>query len=391
VDKNTTENISVSMRFVQNRRRSTPHGDTFGDERPWTFHRRLPGYAPTPLKEAAELAQRLDVAHIWVKDESQRFRMPAFKILGTSWAVYKALTERSGVQIAAWNSLAELAEQFAPLRPLTLVAATDGNHGRAVAHMARLLGFEAHIIVPSDMAPSRIEAIKGEGARVTLVNDTYDDAVKCSREIANEDKQSLIVSDTSWSGYEAIPRWVIEGYTTMFKEVDEELALRHQRPPDLIIVQMGVGSLAAAVVQHYSGSTSPIKIVGIEPTTAACVLTSIEAGSIVSLVEPPQSKMVGLNCGTPSLVAWPMLSSGIDAFATIEDEWTYQGMRELAAIGVVAGETGAAGLGGLLSLLTDVCKEEIRRILEVDTSSNILVFATEGATDPTTYARIVHG
>jgi diaminopropionate ammonia-lyase len=383
----------MSMRFIQNRRRSTPHWDSFGDEHPWTFHRRLPGYAPTPLKEAVELAQRLEVAHIWVKDESQRFGMPAFKILGTSWAVYKALTERSGVQIATWNSLEELAEQFAPLRPLTLIAATDGNHGRAVAHMARLLGFEAHILVPSDMARSRIEAIKGEGARVTLVNNTYDAAVKRSREIADEDKQSLIISDTSWSGYETIPRWVIDGYTTMFQEVDEELALQHQQTPDLIIVQMGVGSLAAAVVQHYSRNnvSSPIKIVGIEPTTAACVLTSIEAGKIVSLVEPPQSKMVGLNCGTPSLVAWPMLSAGIDAFAAIEDEWTYQGMRELATIDVVAGETGAAGLGGLLSLLTDVRKEEIRHMLGVNTTSNILVFSTEGATDPSTYAGIVHG
>jgi diaminopropionate ammonia-lyase len=365
--------------------------DQFSDAgRPLAFHRRLPEYAATPLVNAPRLASRLGVGEIWIKDESSRFDLPSFKIVGASWALYRALGERLGTDLEPWSSLEELANRCAPLRPLTLVTATDGNHGRAVAHLAALFGFQAHIFVPHDMAESRFNAIEQEGAMVTRVNGTYDDAVKQAA-LRQDDERSLVLSDTSWPGYERIPQWVIEGYTTIFQEIDEDLAERQQAGPDLVVVQIGVGALAAAVVQHYrrSALASQVKIIGVEPTSAACALASMKAGRIVSLTEPPNSIMAGLNCSTPSPVAWPIISTGIDFFMSIDDEWAEAGMRDLAEIGVVAGETGAAGLGGLEAVLADASSHSMAGLLEVDASTRVLVICTEGKTDPVAYARIV--
>jgi diaminopropionate ammonia-lyase len=359
------------------------------EQQTWHFHKRLPGYAPTPLIEAPQLARELGVGNIWIKDETRRFDMPSFKILGTSWAVYQALMSRLGKEIESWETFDDLASIFAPLRPLTFVAATDGNHGRAVAHMAALLGFESHIFVPRGMAESRINAIKKEGAKVAIVNGTYDEAVHQSA--LEQDDTHILISDTSWSGYEEIPTWVIDGYATIFQEVDEQFARHYEPDPDLVLVQIGVGALAASVVQHYRDVdvfSSP-KIVGVEPTTAACMLESIKANRIVSLTTPPRTIMAGLNCETPSLIAWPIVSKGVDHFISIEDEWASQGMRKFAALGLVSGETGAAGIGGVLALLYDPSLSVARASLGIDNSTRILVICTEGATDPIAYEQIV--
>src|SRR5262245_353351 len=220
------------------------------------FHRRLPEYAPTPLVEAKSLAHQLGVGKLWVKDESSRLGLPSFKILGASWATYKALGRLPGMQLqlqpGSWGNIADLADRLVSLRPLTLVAATDGNHGRAVARMAALLGLEALIFVPDDMAQARRDAIAAEGARVVPVQGSYDDAVRLSAQAAGAGTtRMLIISDTSWPGYEQTPREVIAGYSTIFREIDAELEERGEDAPDLVIVQMGVGALAAAVVQHY--------------------------------------------------------------------------------------------------------------------------------------------
>jgi diaminopropionate ammonia-lyase len=372
---------------------------------PLEFHRRLPGYAPTPLVDAPGLASALGVGRVWVKDESRRLGLPAFKILGASWAVYRALCARLGAEPPAWNTLDDLAAYLAPLRPLTLAAATDGNHGRAVARMAALLGCSSRIFVPAGTAIARIRAIEGEGAIVTVVNGTYDDAVAHSAQQAND--HCLVISDTSWPGYEEVPRWVIEGYSTIFWEIEDELARRGEVGPDLVAVQIGVGALAAAVVRHYRyrdggprtndegsfvrprSSVLRPRIVGVEPTRAACVLASMRAGRIVELPGPHDSIMAGLNCGVASLVAWPAVSAGIDLFVAIEDERAREGMRALAAAGVVAGETGAAGVGGLLDLLTGEDARSVRAALGVSGATRVLVLSTEGATDPDAYARIV--
>ena len=356
---------------------------------PQAFHARLPGYAPTPLVAAPALARRLGVGLVWVKDESERLGLPAFKILGASWAVYRALAARLGGEVGAWSTLGELRARLAPIGRLTLVAATDGNHGRAVARMARLLGYAAHILVPADMAQARIDAIAGEGASVTVVHGTYDDAVAQSAGEASP--AHLVISDTSWPGYEAIPRWVIDGYSTILWEIDDALAASGEPAPDLVLAQMGVGAFASAVTRHYRrpGLVAPPRLIGVEPDTAACVLASLRAGALTEVPGPHPSIMAGLNCGLPSLVAWPALRDGLHAAVAIPDEAVRQAMRDLAVAGVVAGETGAAGLGGLVALLTGPDADERRAELGVTPTTRILLFSTEGATDPAAYAAIV--
>ena len=183
------------------------------DRAPLAFHQRLDGYAPTPLRRAPELAQALGVGEVLLKDESSRLGLPAFKILGASWAIYRALELRIDHTFEPWQTMMELAQRVAPQRPMTLATATDGNHGRAVAHMAALLGFAARIYVPAGTAQARIDAIASEGATVEVVDGPYDDAVARSARDAND--RSLVISDTSWTGYEEVPRWVIDGYSTI--------------------------------------------------------------------------------------------------------------------------------------------------------------------------------
>ncbi len=359
------------------------------DGRPLAFHRRLPGYESTPLVSTPELARMLGVGDVLLKIESNRLGLPAFKILGASWAVYRALETRNGGTIEPWRTVKELAQRVASLRPLTLAAATDGNHGRAVAHMAALLEFESRIYVPAGTAQARIDAIAGEGAQVEVINGTYDDAVeRCARDAG---EHCLVISDTSWPGYEDVPRWVMDGYSTIMREIDHQLAHRGEAGPDLIAVQFGVGALAAAVVTHSRARTvaAQPRILSVEPLRAACMLTSMEAGEIVSLPGPHDSIMAGLNCGRPSIVAWPIVSTGIDGFIAVDDDRARAAMRALARVGIVAGETGAAGLAGLLELLTGPENKRRRAELHIDKATRVLAFVTEGATDPASYAEIL--
>jgi diaminopropionate ammonia-lyase len=356
---------------------------------PQTFHRRLPGYAPTPLLTAPDLAAALGVGQLWLKYEASRMAMPAYKILGASWAVYRALCERLPAPLPPWQTIDELAAHLEPLRPLTLAAATDGNHGRAVARMAALLRLGAHIFVPAGTADARINAIESEGARVTVVDGSYEEAVRRSAEPSGP--EWLVISDTSWPGYETVPRWIIEGYSTIFWEIEDQLAEQAAPPPDVVLVQTGVGALAAAVVHHMRRADlpHPPQIVNVEPTRAACVLASMQAGELVEVPGPHDSLMAGLNCGRPSLVAWPLLAQGIDLFLAIDDEAARQAMRDLAQQGIVAGETGAAGVAGLTTLLTDPQAASYRQQLGIGPQTRVLAIITEGITDPLAYEQIV--
>ena len=348
---------------------------------PLAFHARLPGYVPTPLLDCPDLAADLGVGRLRVKYEAARLGLPSFKILGASWAVYRALLERFGPALGeGWSTLDELAERTRALRPLALSAATDGNHGRAVARMARLLGLDARVYVPAGTAAERIVAIAAEGAEVEVVDGSYDDAVR--RSAADEGPRGIVISDTSWEGYTTVPGWVIEGYSTALWELDDALP----EPPDVVFVQIGVGALAAAVVRHYrSGPASPV-IVAVEPERSACVLASMRAGEPTTIPGPQDSIMAGLNCGTPSIVAWPDVSAGIDRFIAVPDERAREAMRRFAAEGVVAGETGAAGLAGLLELAGDAAA---RAELGLGPHARVLLICTEGATDPAAYEAIV--
>jgi diaminopropionate ammonia-lyase len=267
---------------------------------------------------------------------------------------------------------------------------TDGNHGRGVARVARWLGYAAEIFVPQGTAPARIEGIESEGAVVTIVQGTYDDAVE--RAAACVGPGVILVSDHGWPGFEEIPSWVAEGYETIFLEVEQQIADRQTAQPDLVLVQIGVGTLASAVVAHFKAegrATVPV-LVGVEPMGAACALRSIEAGKPVMLhAGADASIMAGLNCGTPSSAAWSALQDGVDAYLAIEDERAREAMRELAAANVVAGESGAASTGGLLELMKGEASRPVREALEIGPDTAVLLISTEGATDPVSYRRIV--
>lgn len=353
------------------------------------FHRRLPGYSPSPLIRADAIADELGLREVWVKDESGRLGLPSFKILGASWATYRALRDLGGFGDADWSDVDGLAELVARTTPVRrLAAATDGNHGRAVAHIARLLGLRASIFVPADTAQARIDAIIGEGATVEVVDGGYGDTV--ARSAKEEASDCLIVSDTSWPGYQDVPSTVIDGYSTIFDEVGHQLDQAGASRPDAVFVQVGVGALAAATVRHHRSTPQGrgVRIVAVEPLAAACNLESIKAGEMVSIPGPHDSIMVGLNCDSPSMVAWPEVSAGVDAFLAIDDEAARTAMRSLAGAGVVAGETGAAGLAGLREICVGAAKP-CREQLELGPDSSVLIISTEGATDPEAYARIV--
>ena len=374
-----------SSRILPNRWRTDEATNGIPDRAPLDFHRQLPGYHATPLIEAPEVAESLGAGRVWVKNEAERLGLPAFKVLGASWATYRALLDKLGIEPDAGLSLDELRERLEPALPLKLAAATDGNHGRAVARMARLLGLDAQIFVPSDMVAARRSAIAGEGATVTVIEGTYDEAV--ARSAAEASEHCLVIADTAWPGYEDVPRWVIDGYSTILWEVDDELERLGEPGADIVAMQIGVGAFASAVTRHYrSPSADPRPVLaGVEPLDAACALESIEAGEIVNVPGPHRSIMAGLNCGSPSPVAWPVLRGGIDLFLAVDDEWARRAMRLLARSGVVAGESGAAGLAGLLALTPNQRAD----LLGLDRDSRILIFNTEGATDPEAYARIV--
>jgi diaminopropionate ammonia-lyase len=265
---------------------------------PLAFHRRLSGYEPTPIIELANLADKLGIGRISAKIESTRLGLPAFKILGASWAIYRELCRRLPGLEEQWDSLDDLRRALAPLGELTFVAATDGNHGRAVAHMAHQLGHKAHILVPAGMAQARIDAIESEGATVEVVNGSYDDAIAASAALM--DSTHPVISDTAWEGYQDVPSDVIAGYSTIFSEISEQLA----GTPTQTFVQMGVGALGAAAI--LATKAWQAKVISVEPEDAACILASLRANELADVPGPHRSFMAGLNCGTPSPIAWPL-------------------------------------------------------------------------------------
>ena len=347
------------------------------------FHRRLPGYAPTPLRELPDSVG--EGRRLLVKDESIRLGLPSFKILGASWATYRVLCERLGGE-PAWSTLDDLAAAIADrLGPLRLVAATDGNHGRAVAHMAKLLGLAATVLVPTGTADARVAGIESEGADVIVVPGTYDDAVAESAALAGDDV--LVVSDTSWPGYTDPPAWVIEGYSTIFAEVADQLAAQEVSGVDVVFVPVGVGALAAAAGANLRAGREPGDgplLVGVEPTSAACVAAAVEAGHVVEVPGPHTSMMAGLNCGLASEIALPTVTAAFDAFVAVDDDVTASALGLLAANGMDVGETGAAALAGLMAVDADH-----HDALPIPEGAVVLLLATEGVTDPANFARIV--
>lgn len=345
------------------------------------FHARMEGYRSTPLLHLPSLQHIFDLQRLWIKDESDRLGLPSFKILGASWAVYRALCERLSVSVDSNPSLNALRSRLSSLPLFTLTSATDGNHGRAVARVAKLLGLPARVFMPAGSSSLRVRAIEGEGASV-VVGGTYDDAVAAAAREAKRD--GLLVQDTAFTGYERVPAWIVEGYATLLAEVDESLRLNGEPAPTHVFVQMGVGSLAEAVVRYYrrEGKKAGPIMIGVEPDEAACIFESMRKGTVVTLEGGQHSIMAGLNCETMSSSAFAILKRGMDCFMTIDDERAKEATRLLANEGVVSGETGAAGLGGLIEIITH---DKMKKMVGLSPASRVLLISTEGATDPDSY------
>jgi diaminopropionate ammonia-lyase len=352
-------NPAMAFELLVNPRRREASGKAPAAAAP-AFHSQMEGYRPSELREAPDLAEAMRVGRVVLKVETERFGLPAFKILGASWAAERLLAGRD-------------------LDGVTLVTATDGNHGRAVARVARLRGLGAHILVPAGTAQARIDGIAGEGAHVEVVDGSYDEAVE--RAAAMADDSHVVLSDTSWPGYEDVPRWVVEGYETIFRESDEQSG---GLVPDVALIPIGVGSLAVAAARHWPGDAP--KLVGLEPETAACGLESIRAGQPVTVSGPHDSIMAGLNAGTVSLLAWPVLRDRFDAFAAIDDTWAEEGMRRLAHTGVEAGEVSGGTVGTALAICGD---DGARDALAIDEHSTLWLLLTEGLTNPESWQRAV--
>jgi diaminopropionate ammonia-lyase len=379
------------------------------DARGWTceppdgdaaeFHRTLPGYAPTPLVESPALAAMLGVGRLFVKDESARFDLGAFKFLGASWAGFRAVAARSGytgpASLDALRSSLSAGGEVSGggvtsggamgRGALALVTATDGNHGRAVARTARLLGLPARVYVPATVPDLVIDRISAEGAAVTVVDRDYDGAVAAARADAEGGgADAMLIQDTAWPGYERVPGWIVAGYETLFAELDAQLADagagagvgdRADRAGTdgggafVMSVPVGVGSLAQAAVAHYrsrlAGGRSRARLLSVEPDTAACVLRSLADGALVT-VTTETTVMNGLNCGTPSSLAWPYLRDGMDAAIAVTDGEARDAMDALASAGVSAGPSGAAAFAGPRVALTGAGAAPRRRDLGLD-------------------------
>ena len=327
-----------------------------------------PGYRPTPLRGFNALARCSGLGMIFYKDEASRFGLGSFKALGGAYAVLRVLRKHGGAASA-----------------VTVTCATDGNHGRSVAWGARTFGCRCVIYVHAAVSDGRCRAIEAYGAEVRRVMGTYDDAVR--QAAADAAAQGwFVVSDTSYDGYVDVPRDVMQGYALM---VEEALA---QLPPGVlpthVFVQGGVGGLAAAVCAYLWERLEGLRprFVVVEPAAADCLYLSALAGHPVAAEGNLDTIMAGLACGEVSLLAWEILSAGADGFMTIDDAAAAGLMRRLADDGVVAGESAVAGLAGCLLVAAD---SEARGRLGLDARSVVLVFGTEGATDPEVYAGIV--
>lgn len=363
------------------------------------FHRSLPGYGPTPLLELPALAAHLGLGAVLVKDESRRFGIKAFKALGASYAMYRFLKKKWQERFTAPFTPASFQDPaaLARLGAFTFCAATDGNHGRAVAWTAKKLGQKAVIYMPAASVAARVESIRGEGAEVVLVGGTFDDCVRrCAGDAAQNGWQAI--SDTAYPGYREIPGWILLGYTTIFAEMEGVLHQPRQAGVDAVILPAGVGGLAAAGAFYYSeayGDERPF-LICVEPVSSDCFLESVRFG----MGQPLQTRgkqtsiMAGLNCGVPSPLAWPIVRDAMPFFLAVGDPYAEAAMRRYDhPLGsdprIISGESGSSGLAALLALTGSEKLAAVRSELPLGPVSRVLLINTEGDTDPLNFKKIV--
>lgn len=364
------------------------------------LHSDIPGYRMSPLKSLPRLARRIGVGGIWVKDESARLSLNSFKVLGGSYAIYKALLKRGGFSDQEL-SLRDLLHMEGGWReklghPI-FATATDGNHGTGVAWAATKMGFPSVIYVHSLTTKDRIRGIERQGGRVVVVDGNYDDAVRQASLDAQKNGWEVI-SDTSWEGYEDVPKWIMQGYATMFVEAQEQFSAQGIQRPTHLLVQAGVGSLAAAAIGFYSvlfEDNIPLSLV-VEPTKAACLYESmrINDGKPHSVTGELDTIMAGLACGDPNPIAWEALYNCADFFAKCPDYVAAKGMRVYSVPltddpFIISGESGAVTLGALMYMMEFEGARELRDAMGLDKDSQVLLINTEGNTSPDEFRSVV--
>ena len=355
------------------------------------YHRSFPLYAPTPLARLDALSARLGLGAVYVKDESPRFGLDAFKVLGGSYAVGRCVGRALGIDPEALAySLLTSASCRQKLAGTTLFTATDGNHGRGVAWTARELGCGAVVRMPRGTVESRVKNIRRLGAQVSVEDLSYDECVRLAARQAAASRGGVLVQDTAWPGYEEVPLWIMQGYLTLACEADAQMPLR----PTHVFLQAGVGSMAAAVAGYFAlrYADAPPRIVVVEPTRADCFFQSARAGRAVASGDL-NTMMAGLACAVPNPIAWDILDACASGFLVCEDQVSALGMRLLASpLGqdarVVSGESGAVSAGALWEIMTCAQNAPVRDALGLGAQSRVLMISTEGATDPENYRRI---
>jgi diaminopropionate ammonia-lyase len=362
------------------------------------FHRQIPGYRMSPLRALPYLSQMLGVGGIWVKDEAQRLELNSFKVLGGSFAIYRFIQERLNIDDKDMTYDYLISDEVKRgLGDITFASATDGNHGRGIAWAAQKLGHECMIYVHSETSKRRIDAIRSYGATVKVIEGNYDDAV---RQIVIDAQREgwEIISDTSWEGYTQVPNWIMQGYTTLLAEVQEQFSAQGIIKPTHVFIQAGVGALAASVSGFYHSlfEFDGPKVVVVEPEDAACLFESARAadGKPHTVDGDLDTIMAGLACGEPNPLAWQLLDETADAFIKVPDYVAAKGMRMYATPlkgdpFIVSGESGAVTLGALSSILTERGVDELRDALAIDSTSQILLINTEGNTDPVQFRQII--
>ena len=363
------------------------------------FHESFPQYTTTPLTRLDRMAAYLGVKEVYIKDESYRFGLNAFKVLGGSFAMARYIAGETGRDVSElpYSVLTsdKLREEFGQA---TFFTATDGNHGRGVAWAAGRLGQKAVVHMPKGSTQTRLENIAKEGAQVDIQEMNYDDCVRLAAKEADETERGVIVQDTAWDGYEEIPSWIMQGYGTMAMEAGEQLKDYGCDRPTHVFVQAGVGSLAGAVVGYFTNlyPDNPPTFVVVEADAAACLCKGAAAGDgDPRIVDGDmQTIMAGLACGEPNTISWDILKNHVKVFIAAPDWVAASGMRMLAApikgdAPVTSGESGAAPFGALAAIMTMEEYRDLRHEIGLDENSSVLLFSTEGDTDPERYKNIV--
>lgn len=362
------------------------------------FHETIKDYNITPLVKLKNLASELGVKDIFVKDESKRINLNSFKMLGASYAMGKFLCQRLGVDIEE-TSFEDLksSEVHKKIGDITFVTCSDGNHGRGVAWTAKQLGQKAVIYLPKGTAIRRVQAIKDLGAEAKVTDLNYDDTVRYALQRAEENGWQM-VQDTSWEGYTEIPMWIMQGYSAMGYEAFAQLIDLGVPRPTHVFLQAGVGAMAGGVLGAYVNlykDNHPIVTI-MEPTNAACMFNSalVNDGNPHKVEGSLHSIMAGLACGEPIPMGWEIIRDFTYCYCTCPDYVTARGMRILAnPLGqdekIVSGESGAVGVGLLSILMQKKHVESIKKQLKLDKNSIVLLFSTEGDTDPINYRDII--